>query len=83
MIQRCTNQKLKGFKNYGGRGIKVCERWRSFQNFFEDMGERPPGSDIHRIDNDGDYAPGNCVWLPHLEHAQLHARVRRLDSASC
>lgn len=65
MIQRCTNPKNKSFKNYGGRGIKVCDRWlNSFANFYADMGPRP--SDEHSIDrtnNDGNYEPGNCQWV--------------------
>lgn len=73
MRQRCGNPKRPRFHRYGGRGITVCERWCSFQNFFEDMGERPsPDHDLHRCDNDGNYEPGNCIWLPHLEHMRLH-----------
>lgn len=65
MVMRCENPKDKGYKNYGGRGISVCPRWReSFDNFFADMGARP--SDKHtldREDNDGNYEPSNCRWV--------------------
>lgn len=64
MKSRCFNENNKRYKNYGGRGITVCDRWRdSFENFYEDMGPRP--SSIHQIDrinNDGNYEPGNCKW---------------------
>lgn len=62
MHQRCNNPKNKGYKNYGGRGIKVCKRWNKFENFFADKGECPKGLTLERINNDGDYEPSNCCW---------------------
>ena len=71
IIQRCENPNNTGYKNYGGRGIKVCERWRSsFENFLEDMGECPEGKSIDRWpDNNGDYEPGNTRYATPLEQA--------------
>lgn len=71
MIARCENPNHVGYKNYGGRGIKVCERWRmSFENFLEDMGERPPGTTLDREDGNKDYEPGNCAWKTTAEQSR-------------
>lgn len=68
MIQRCHNPNDAGFPDYGARGISVCDRWRgSFQAFIDDMGERPDGMTIDRIDNDRGYEPGNCRWITQAE----------------
>ena len=62
MKARCFNKKSKSYKDYGGRGITVCDRWLTFENFLADMGERPIGHQIERLDNENGYYPGNCVW---------------------
>lgn len=75
MIDRCTNEKQPHYHNYGGRGITICERWMVFERFLADMGERPKGRTLDRINNDGNYEPGNCRWATGSEQ-----RMNRRDS---
>ena len=76
MKQRCTNPNYNQFDDYGGRGITFCERWMLFDNFFADMGERPKGTTLDRIDNTKGYDPTNCRWATRREQ-QLNKRDTR------
>lgn len=77
MLQRCLNQKNPSYPRYGGRGITVCSAWRaSFESFLADMGERPAGTSINRIDNDGPYSKANCEWATETEQ-QRNRRSNR------
>jgi hypothetical protein len=69
MRERCNYKKHKDYESYGGRGIKVCERWNTFLNFLEDMGDRPEKYTLDRINNDGDYEPSNCRWVDAITQA--------------
>lgn len=63
LFQRCQNPKCKAYKYYGGRGIKIADKWKTFEGFYEDMGNRPSNLQLDRINNDGNYEPGNCRWV--------------------
>ena len=76
MIQRCLNPKSPAYKNYGGRGILVCERWLDFASFLEDMGLRPKGRTLERVNNEQGYTPENCVWATRTEQAN-NSRANR------
>lgn len=69
MLRRCRNPDHPRYKDWGGRGITVCDRWLDFRNFLTDMGEKPPGLTLDRMDNDGNYEPGNCRWTTAAEQA--------------
>lgn len=79
MKDRCLNPRATGYQNYGGRGIKVCARWRaSFENFFTDMGAAPRGKSIERENNNGNYEPSNCVWATRATQNDNQRRTRRI-----
>jgi hypothetical protein len=79
MIQRCTNQENPNYKNYGARGIKICERWRDFATFLADVGHRPsPAHTLERDKNDGNYEPGNVRWATRAEQLRNTRRTVRV-----
>lgn len=79
MRLRCSNPTHPNFKDYGGRGITVCDEWRdNFAAFKRDMGERPQGTSIDRIDNNGPYSPLNCRWATNAEQRRNNRRTRML-----
>jgi len=80
MRNRCYQPTCNDFHLYGGRGIKVCARWRTYENFLADMGSRPPGMTLDRIDVNGNYEPGNCRWATPVE--QQRNRRTNISSAA-
>ena len=80
MHSRCSNPNRDNFERYGGRGITVCERWRTFDNFYEDMGERPEGLTLERVDNDKGYSPDNCIWADRMQQ-QRNQRISRVNTS--
>lgn len=79
MLSRCRDPNNAGYKDYGGRGITVCDRWTKFENFFADMGLKPsPSHSIDRIDNNGNYEPSNCKWSTPEEQSN-NQRAKTLD----
>lgn len=80
MHQRCENSKRREYARYGGRGIRVCERWSRFDLFLADMGRRPSNRhSVERTDNDGNYEPGNCRWGTAKEQCRNRASTRYVE----
>lgn len=79
MIRRCSDKNNPAYKNYGARGITVCERWKSFENFLNDMGHRPSGMSIDRINNDHGYSKENCRWATPKQQSLNSRRNRFIE----
>jgi hypothetical protein len=83
ILQRCENKKNKAYKNYGARGISVCERWHKFENFLADMGLKPSSKhSLDRINNDGNYEPWNCRWATRVEQNRNTRRTIKINGIS-
>lgn len=79
MKDRCTNPNNKYWNRYGGRGITVCDRWQKFENFYEDMGDKPEGKELDRIDNNKGYSPDNCRWVTRKENMNNQERSAKIE----
>lgn len=77
MLRRCLNPNAREYCNYGARGIAPCERWLKFENYYADTGDPPPGKWLDRIDNDGNYEPGNWQWATPTEQARNRRPPKR------
>lgn len=91
MIARCLNKRHKNYRNYGGRGITVCKRWRAFENFYKDMGEKPENKVLDRINNNSGYRPSNCRWATFKQsasntrrniHIKIHGKTKTISEWS-
>lgn len=78
MKARCQNPASISYPNYGARGITVCDRWQSFENFYADMGDRPRGMSLDRIDVNGNYEPANCQWATPAQQAANQRTTKKV-----
>ncbi len=86
MLSRCRNKNVPEYPRYGGSGIQVCERWSKFENFLSDMGIRPSGTSLDRIDNRGNYEPSNCRWATRRQQSRntkQNVIIRQDDETHC
>jgi hypothetical protein len=79
MRTRCTNENHPAYHRYGGRGVSICQRWNEFEHFYADMGDRPEGMTLERIDTDGNYEPGNCRWATPREQSNNTSTNRMVE----